>query len=30
VLYQSKLNIAAMVRPPYGKFIERVLGSLLK
>jgi len=30
VLYQSKLNITAMVRPPYGKFIERVLGSLLK
>jgi coniferyl-aldehyde dehydrogenase len=30
VLHQSKWNLAALVRPPYGKLIDRVLASLLK
>jgi coniferyl-aldehyde dehydrogenase len=30
VLHQSKWNFAALVRPPYGKLIDRVLGTILK
>ena len=30
VLRQSKLNLAGLARPPYGKLMERLLGSMLK